>query len=64
MKNVARFLLRTLLFAAALSTSGCAIVGAARGDIYFGAGDAAGYIAGLVRHDVDFYVLRPRESPR
>ena len=44
--------------------TGSAIVGAARGDIYFGAGDAAGYIAGLVRHDVDFYVLRPRESPR
>lgn len=31
MKNVAKFLLPTLLFAAALSTSGCAIVGAAIG---------------------------------
>ncbi|MGE0231697.1 MAG: murein transglycosylase A [Flavobacteriaceae bacterium] len=44
--------------------TGSAIVGAARGDIFFGAGDAAGFIAGLVQHEVDFYVLLPKEARR
>ena len=47
---------RTLL---ALDT-GSAIVGAARGDIFTGSGEAAGEQAGTIRHHADFHVLIPR----
>ncbi|MEZ5841671.1 MAG: MltA domain-containing protein [Hyphomicrobiales bacterium] len=40
--------------------TGSAIVGAARGDIFFGSGAAAGEAAGLVRHPVRFTALVPR----
>jgi membrane-bound lytic murein transglycosylase A len=40
--------------------TGSAIVGAGRGDIFFGSGDAAGQAAARVRHAVDVYVLLPR----
>ncbi len=40
--------------------TGTAIVGPARGDLFAGAGDAAGEIAGVVRHAADFYALVPR----
>jgi len=39
--------------------TGSAIVGAARGDIFFGSGDAAGERAGAIRHAGDFAVLLP-----
>src|SRR5712672_3032273 len=41
--------------------SGSAIVGPARADIYLGAGDAAGRIAGLIRQQGRFAMLLPRE---
>jgi membrane-bound lytic murein transglycosylase A len=40
--------------------TGSAIVGPARGDIFFGSGDAAGEIAGVVKHEADFFLLVPR----
>jgi membrane-bound lytic murein transglycosylase A len=40
--------------------TGSAIIGAARGDIFFGSGDAAGQAAARVRHYVDMYVLLPK----
>jgi len=40
--------------------TGSAIVGAARGDLFAGSGDAAGEIAGVVRNPADFYALVPR----
>jgi len=40
--------------------TGSAIVGPARADIYFGAGDTAGKFAGRVRHPGVFAVLIPR----
>jgi membrane-bound lytic murein transglycosylase A len=40
--------------------TGSAIVGAARGDLFAGSGDAAGAIAGVVRDMADFYALVPR----
>ncbi len=40
--------------------TGSAIVGPARGDLFAGSGDAAGEIAGGIRHDADFYALVPR----
>jgi membrane-bound lytic murein transglycosylase A len=40
--------------------TGSAIVGAARGDLFAGSGDAAGEIAGVVRNMADFYALVPR----
>lgn len=40
--------------------TGSAITGAARGDLFAGSGDAAGEIAGVVRHAADFYALLPR----
>ena len=44
--------------------TGSAIVGAARADLYFGGGDAAGERAGAIRHRADFIVLMPqREGP-
>lgn len=47
---------RTML---ALDT-GSAIVGAARGDIFTGSGDAAGELAGNVRDAADFHIFVPR----
>jgi len=41
--------------------TGSAIVGPARADIYFGAGDQAGQVAGRVRHSGNFVMLVPRE---
>ena len=40
--------------------TGSAIVGAARGDLYCGSGDAAGKRAGDIRHAAQFTVLLPR----
>ena len=40
--------------------TGSAITGAARGDLFTGCGDAAGEIAGVIRHPADFYVLAPK----
>jgi membrane-bound lytic murein transglycosylase A len=40
--------------------TGSAIVGAARGDLFAGSGDAAGEIAGVIRHPADFYAFLPR----
>lgn len=42
--------------------TGSAIVGPARADLFIGSGDAAGQIAGGIRHDADFFVLLPRDS--
>jgi membrane-bound lytic murein transglycosylase A len=42
--------------------TGSAIVGPARGDIFFGSGDAAGEIAGRMRAGGRFVVLTPRRS--
>ena len=41
--------------------TGSAIVGPARADIYWGAGDAAGRIAGRIRQQGRFAILLPRE---
>jgi membrane-bound lytic murein transglycosylase A len=41
--------------------TGSAIRGPARGDLYFGSGDAAGSAAGRVRHAATMTVLLPRE---
>ena len=41
--------------------TGSAIVGPARADLYWGAGDAAGQIAGRIRHQARFTMLLPRE---
>lgn len=43
--------------------TGSAIVGAARGDIFFGSGDDAGKIAGAMRAPGRFILLQPRTSP-
>ena len=40
--------------------TGSAILGAGRGDIYFGSGAAAGRRAGPTQHDGDFYILLPK----
>jgi membrane-bound lytic murein transglycosylase A len=40
--------------------TGSAIVGASRGDLFAGSGDAAGEVAGVVRNMADFYALVPR----
>jgi membrane-bound lytic murein transglycosylase A len=40
--------------------TGSAIVGNARGDLFAGSGDAAGAIAGVIKHPADFYALVPR----
>lgn len=42
--------------------TGSAIVGPARGDIYFGSGLEAEKIAGAVQHSADFYVLWPKNQ--
>ena len=41
--------------------TGSAIVGPARADVYWGAGDDAGRIAGRIRHPARFVMLLPRE---
>lgn len=41
--------------------TGSAIVGAARGDLFAGSGDAAGEIAGVIRDAADFYALVPKD---
>jgi peptidoglycan lytic transglycosylase A len=41
--------------------TGSAIVGPARADLYWGAGDAAGRIAGRIRYPGRFVMLLPRE---
>jgi membrane-bound lytic murein transglycosylase A len=41
--------------------TGSAFVGPARADLYFGAGDEAGRIAGRFRHQGKFALLVPRE---
>src|SRR5262249_2627079 len=41
--------------------TGSAIVGPARADLYFGAGDDAAHIAGRIRHPGRFVMLLPRE---
>lgn len=40
--------------------TGSAIVGAARGDLFAGSGDAAGEIAGAIRAEATFFALVPR----
>lgn len=40
--------------------TGSAIVGAARGDLFAGSGDAAGEVAGVIRNAADFFALVPR----
>ncbi|TYC54173.1 transglycosylase [Rhodobacterales bacterium] len=42
--------------------TGSAIRGPARGDIFVGSGDAAGAIAGAIRHRADFTVLLPKPA--
>jgi membrane-bound lytic murein transglycosylase A len=42
--------------------TGSAIVGPARGDIFFGSGDAAGEIAGAMQRRGRFFVLMPRDG--
>jgi membrane-bound lytic murein transglycosylase A len=41
---------------------GSAIVGEARGDVFFGSGEAAGARAGRIRHGATFYRLVPRSA--
>lgn len=41
--------------------TGSAIIGSARADLFAGSGDAAGEIAGVIKHNADFYALIPRE---
>jgi membrane-bound lytic murein transglycosylase A len=41
--------------------TGSAIVGPARADLYFGAGQEAGLIAGRIRHPGRFAMLVPKE---
>jgi membrane-bound lytic murein transglycosylase A len=41
--------------------TGSAIVGPARADIYFGAGDEAARMAGRIKNPGDFLMLLPRE---
>jgi len=55
-KAATRF--RRLVFA---QDTGSAIVGPARADIYFGAGDDAARIAGRIKHPGEFVMLLPRE---
>lgn len=43
--------------------TGSAIVGPARGDIYFGSGRAAAHAAGGVQNAADFYLLWPKHQP-
>ena len=40
--------------------TGSAIIGPARADLYWGAGDEAGHVAGRIRHPGRFVMLVPR----
>lgn len=40
--------------------TGSAIIGPARGDLFTGSGDAAGEIAGVIKHAAEFYALLPK----
>ena len=40
--------------------TGSAIVGVARGDIFYGSGNSAGQTAARVRHAVDLFVMIPK----
>ena len=42
---------------------GSAIKGPERGDIYFGSGDKAGKLAGVTKHEGNFFVLLPKSAP-
>jgi len=42
--------------------TGSAILGAARGDLFFGSGDEAGALAGALRHPAAFTVFLPRDG--
>jgi membrane-bound lytic murein transglycosylase A len=42
--------------------TGSAIVGAARGDLFTGSGDAAGEIAGVIKHRASFTILVPKRA--
>lgn len=42
--------------------TGSAIIGPARGDIFFGSGDAAGVVAGAMRANGRFVVFMPRRA--
>lgn len=44
--------------------TGSAILGPARADLFFGAGDAAGAVAGRIRHPGAFVLLAPRFAAR
>lgn len=41
--------------------TGSAITGPARGDLFAGTGPAAGEIAGVIKHDAEFFALVPRK---
>ncbi|MDO9441924.1 MAG: 3D domain-containing protein, partial [Beijerinckiaceae bacterium] len=43
--------------------TGSAIVGPARADLYFGSGEAAGRLAGGIRHGGRLVVLLPKGRP-
>jgi membrane-bound lytic murein transglycosylase A len=59
--NVPRFPRGTLSRLTIAQDTGTAIRGAARGDFFTGSGEAAGDLAGVIRHDADFYMLVPRQ---
>jgi membrane-bound lytic murein transglycosylase A len=42
--------------------TGSAILGPARGDLFFGSGHEAGALAGAIRHPALFTVLLPRNT--
>lgn len=42
--------------------TGSAIVGAARGDLFIGSGDAAGEVAGVIKHPAAFWLLVPLQA--
>ena len=42
--------------------TGSAILGPARLDLFMGSGDAAGVVAGNIRHRAGLYILRPRDE--
>ena len=52
-----RILFQRMLIA---QDTGSAIIGAARGDIFYGSGDLAGQAAALVRDEVEMFVLVPK----
>ena len=44
--------------------TGSAIRGPARGDLFVGSGEAAGRVAGAIRHDARFHLLVPHGDSR